>query len=80
MIVYKTAIPDQFIHLATIGRDKTILKEHIETAFATFPSFCGDKSATDDAFTSCKKDIVGFLFYLQTRDWSATVPNGLEFY
>ena len=42
MIVYKMTIPDQFINIVTATRDITIKKEHIETAFASFPLFCGD--------------------------------------
>lgn len=64
MLVYKTVIPNKFVQLATFGRDMTIKQEHIETAFASFPAFCGDAAGTDDKFVSCQKDIVGFLFYL----------------
>ena len=42
MVVYKTVIPNKFIYQATFGRDVTIRQEHIETAFASFPLFCGD--------------------------------------
>jgi len=82
MLVYKAIIPDRLVDLATFGRDKTIKKEHIETAFASFPMFCGDPSETDDKFTSCKKDIAGFLFFLQLRDWTpvATTYQDIEFY
>ncbi len=72
MVVYKTVIPNKFIYQATFGRDVTIKQEHIETAFASFPLFCGDAKEPDDKFVSCMKDIVGFLFFLQMRDWK---PN-----
>ena len=68
MVVYKTAIPDQFINLATATRDVTIKKENIETAFASFPLFCGDAALGDDVLSSCKKDIVGFFTYVMTKD------------
>jgi hypothetical protein len=82
MLVYKTVIPNKFVHLATFGRDSTIRQEHIETAFASFPAFCGDAASTDTKFVSCQKDIVGFLFYLQMRDWKPTIDQNsdLEFY
>lgn len=70
MIAYKVAVADQFVNLITVNRDKTIKKEHIETAFASFKLFCNDPTTIDDAITSCKKDLAGFFFFVQIQDWN----------
>lgn len=70
MISYKNSVPDQFVNLITAKRDKTVKKEHIETAFASFKLFCNDPVTGEDAVTSCKKDLAGFFFFVQIKDWS----------
>ena len=49
-------------------RDFSIYKEHIETAFASWPLFCNDPAGGDDQITSCKKVIVGFFTFVMAGD------------
>lgn len=65
MIVYKQAVNPNWINTVTLGKDFTIRAKHIETAFASFPLFCGDAPAGVDPILSCKQDLAGFFTYLR---------------
>jgi hypothetical protein len=65
MIVYKQAVNPQWVNQVTLGKDFTIRPKHIETAFASFPAFCGDAPAGVDPITSCKHDLAGFFTYIR---------------
>lgn len=65
MVVYKQAVNPNFVNMVTLGKDFTLRQKHIETAFATFPLFCGDAPAGVDPILSCKHDLAGFFTYLR---------------
>lgn len=46
MAIYKQSVSPNLVSLATIGKDPLMRKQHIETAFASFPLFCGDAPGT----------------------------------
>jgi hypothetical protein len=64
MINYKLAVQQQFLNVMTTGKDLVVSRFDIETAFASFPLFCGDPNLNEDPVISCKKDLAGFLIYL----------------
>jgi len=65
MVIYRQSVDPNLIALATLGKDFTIKKHHIETAFASFPLFCGDAPAGQDPFENCRKDLAGFAIFIK---------------
>jgi hypothetical protein len=65
MVIYKQAVNPNLIALATLGKDFTIRKQHIETAFASYPLFCGDAPTGQDPIENCRRDVAGFAIFIK---------------
>jgi hypothetical protein len=79
MVIYKQSINPNFIALATLGKDFIIKKQHIETAFASFPLFCGDAPTGQDPIDNCKRDLAGFAIFIKMFDLATSfnVDSGI---
>lgn len=82
MVVYKQTVNPQWINQVTLGKDFTIRAKHIETAFASFPAFCGDAPAGVDPVLSCKQDLAGFFTYIKifAQDKSFDFGSEIKFW